>query len=175
MNATLPFWARNFGSKKCFIKSVKISTSIQLLGCAFYGDGKNLCFWSISDFCSFQWQVTVIFYLSVSLTFSPLRFSRFNSWVLFGSAWKKKSNSWALKISSMAVRWVFFQGPVISGVYDFFSHDTVLNLTLFRAFHLSADSLDALKLPMSSLFLRNHSLSPERLIHSLACYLILQT
>ena len=52
----------------------------------------------------------------------------------------------------MVGRWVSPQGVVICSVHDFFSPDTVLNLTLFRIFHLSPLPFNALKLAMSSFF-----------------------
>ena len=75
------------------------------------------------------------------LCLSPMYFSRFSSRVLFGSAWKRLNSS-ALKIScnlyldSIVSRCVFFECAIISGVHNFTSPDTVLNVTLFCAFHL---------------------------------------
>ena len=76
--------------------------------------------------------------ISVSLTLlclSPVHISPFNSRVLFESAWKKKLNSSALKISynlypdSIVGTSVFFQYAVIYGLHDFASLDSLKPLS----------------------------------------------
>ena len=77
------------------------------------------------------------------LCLPPMYFSPFRSRVLLGSAWKKRPNSSMLKMSckvyldSIVGKWVCSQCAVISGVHNFASPDTILNSTLFCAFHLS--------------------------------------
>ena len=109
MNATLSFWARNFQSKS-FIQYVKISVFIQLFGCAFYWHSKDLTFLNYLRFLLFPMRsnssfspVALVVHIQVSLTLLGLPsipVSPFNSRVLLGSAWKKRLNSSAVKISS---------------------------------------------------------------------------
>ena len=80
--------------------------------------------------------------VSLTLLCWPLHFFSFISRVLFCSDWKKRTNSSELQISSNLFidntvdRWVSFQrAVVISGVHDFSSSDTVLNLILLHVFH----------------------------------------
>ena len=150
INCTLWFWARNFWSN-CFIQSVKISESIQLFLCALYIHGKDVTFLKHLGFLAFPMassgNFTPAVFAALSpvcltlLCLSPMYFSRFSSRVLFGSAWKRLNSS-ALKIScnlyldSIVSRCVFFECAIISGVHNFTSPDTVLNVTLFCAFHL---------------------------------------
>ena len=112
--------------------------------------------------------VSLTTHLPVSLALlclPPLHFSPFNSRVLLGSLSKQRPNSSALKISSnlyfdnMVGRWVSLQGAVICSVHIFFSPDTVLNLILFRVFHLSTHPFNALKLAMSSFFTKPFTFS----------------
>ena len=106
--------------------------------------------------------------ISVSLTFlclPPVHFSPFRSRVLFGSAWEKRPNSSALKLScklyldSFVGKWVCSQCAIISGVHDFDSPDTILNVTLFRAFYLSIHPFDDLKSAISNIFAKSVAFS----------------
>ena len=114
----------------------------------------------------------------VSLTLlclPPVYFSPFNSRILFGSTQKKRPNSSELNIScnfyldSIVGRSISFQCAVIFSVHDFTSPYTVLNVTLFCAFHLSTHPFDALKSSMPS-FLLNYLLSPEEPVQSQVCF-----
>ena len=132
-----------------------------IFSCALYMHGKDFTFLKHLGFLLFPMTrnssfspVALAVLIPVSLTFLcllPVHFSPFRSGVLFGSAWKEKPNSSALKMSrklhldSIVGKWVCSQYAVISGVDDFVSPDIVLNVTLFRAFHLSTHPFDALK------------------------------
>ena len=100
---------------------------------------KHLAFFTfiMTSTTSFLHRVHVAL-ISVSLTLlclSPVHISPFNSRVLFESAWKKKLNSSALKISynlypdNIVGTSVFFQYAVIYGLHDFASLDSLKPLS----------------------------------------------
>ena len=100
----------------------------------------------------------------------PVHFSPFNSRFLCDSAWKKRPNSSMLNkfncnlyLDSIVGRWVSFQCAVISGVHDFASPYTVLNVTFSCAFHLSPHRFSVLK---SASILLNHSSNVNEVIRA---------
>ena len=131
------------------------SESIQPFVCALYIHGKDFTFLKHVGFLAFTMTSSGSFFTrSTRCSHSgESNFTLFTTSVFFysrGSTWKKRPILSALKIScnlylgSIVGRCDFFQCPNISGVHNFTSPETVLTVTLFRAFHVSTRRFSAL-------------------------------